>query len=106
MRSLTTVPDAMGEATDVLVPSDTCLAVILAANAPKSVPVPAGARHVLFSSTGNFWAKLGGPAILPEGDVTDGSAPELNPAARELMGAAAIGLVAPGPCAVGLAFYG
>ncbi len=106
MRSLTTVPDAMGESTDVLVPSDTCLAVVLPANVPKAVPVPAGARHVLFSGTGNFWAKLGGPAVLPVTDMLDGSAPELNPAGRELMGCGSIGLVAPGPCVVSLAFYG
>lgn len=106
MRSLTTVPDAMGEPTDVLVPSDTVYAVILGANTPKIVPVPVGARHVLFSGTGNFWAKLGGSAALPTGDILDGSAPELNPAARELMGSGSIGLVSPGPCTVSLAFYG
>jgi hypothetical protein len=54
---------------------------VLAANVSESVVMPAAVRFVIFSSTCNFYAKLGGTAAVPGADITDGTASELNPTA-------------------------
>lgn len=106
MRTLVTSEDAMGRRTDFLSAPDTVKAVVLTAGASRLVPVPASARRVLAGATGNFWMAYGRAAVLPTADVTDGSAPELNPAARDLSGVTTLGLVAPADCVVCLAFFG
>lgn len=106
MHALITAEDAMGRRTDVLATSTMVLNVFLIAGAAKLIPVPPGARHVLFSATGNFWVRFGGAVALPVSDIIDGSGPELNPAARTVDAIAALGMVAPADCAVSLAFYG
>jgi len=96
----------MGRPSQVIPPSTTVYAVVLTAGTPWQVQVPSGALQELFSATGPFWARVGGAAQLPTADVLDGSAPELNPAARAVTAGSAIGLVAPATCTVSLAFYG
>lgn len=106
MLSLQTQQDAMGRMTDLIPVSDSSMALILAAGVGKQVTVPAGARNVLFSATGNFWLDSRGPATLPTGDVLNGSAPELNPSGRMVQPGQTLGLVAPAACAVNLCFFG
>lgn len=76
----------------------------LAANTAESHTVPDGATQVVFSGTTNFYALANGTAAVP-GDVTDGSAAELNPLVWLLDGVATIGLIAPAACVVTMTFY-
>lgn len=79
---------------------------VLAANTAEQHSVPAGARFVVFSATGDFYAKPDGGAIaVPSADVADGSAPELNPLSRSVESVTNISLIAPAACTVTLAFY-
>ena len=64
-------------------PSDYVLSRSLAASTAESFTVPTSprARFVLFSSNVDFYANWTTTATVP-GDVTDGSASELNPSMR------------------------
>lgn len=106
MKSLNTLEDAMGRVSSAVHPSDSVMAVLLTGGGAKRVDVPAGARLVLFSATGPFWAKFGGTAVVPTADILDGSAPELNPVGRSVAEVASIGLAASQACTVNLVFYG
>lgn len=105
MKSLIALQDAMGAATAALVRSDVSLAVPLAAGQSKTVAVPAEARVMLFNATGDVWVRFGGAAAVPSNDILDGSAPELNPIARDVSGIPSIGLAAPAACVANLIFY-
>ncbi len=91
-------------------PSDQVDAQVLSANTAARHTVPDGARYVLFAALGDFWAKFGDgtvTAVIPAGTVADGSAPEPNPAARQIPeGATHISLIATAATTVTLAFYG
>lgn len=93
MRAFLLQEDAMGQTSAILGPSDSIHAVVLEQNIPKSVPVPANARTVIFNGTGPFWVRYDAIPVVPTQDVLDGSAPELNPAARSLEDITTIGLV-------------
>jgi hypothetical protein len=81
----------------------------LAANQAKTHPVPAGARFVLFSPTADVYCRFGAAGLvvaLPSGDVTDGSAAELNPGARSIPPEVTeIALISPAECRITLCFY-
>ena len=76
----------------------------LAANTNETHTVPTGADFVIFSGSGDFYAKKNGAAAVP-GDVTDGTASELNPKQWYLDDTTSIGLIAPSACKVTLTFY-
>lgn len=105
MRGFRTLEDAMGRPTAALEPSDHRLAVLLSAGTPKSVAVPHDARIVVLNASGDFWCRFDGTASVPTADVLDGTASELNPICRSVVGVSTIGLVAGRDCAVGLAFF-
>ena len=53
----------------------------------QSTAIPAGARFVLMSATGTFYAKIGGSGVtaaVVTGTVADGSASMCNPTFRQL----------------------
>lgn len=105
MTPFITLEDAMGRRTDALNAPDCCLVVMLSSGVPKQVAVPHGAAVMLASCTGPFWVRYDGPAALPAVDIFDGTAPELNPAARSVAGLSSLGLVAPADCVLNLCFY-
>lgn len=78
---------------------------VLASGVAESDTVPADARLVMFSSTGNFYCKINGTAAIPAADVTDGTGSELNPSVRSVEAANTISLIAPTACVVTLAYY-
>lgn len=80
---------------------------VLAASANEDHTIPSGAKYVLFSSTADFYAKIGGTAAVPAADVTDGSGSELNPTVRHLSDSATtIGLISTvAGCVVTMSFY-
>jgi hypothetical protein len=81
----------------------------LATNTSKSVLIPADAISVNFSATGDFYAKfnVGAASVaIPTGDITDGSAPVLNPGARLIPeGATYILMIASAAAIVSLEFW-
>lgn len=85
--------------------SDYINARVLAAGVEESETVPTGARIVLFSSTSNFYLKVGATAAVPSTDVTNGSGSELNPIARLVAAAEVLHLIAPTACIVTMAYY-
>lgn len=76
----------------------------LAANTAEAHTVPTGATHVVFSATADFYVNYGGTAAVPA-DVTDGSASELNPVARDIRGITSLGLISAATCIVTMCFY-
>jgi hypothetical protein len=56
--------------------------VALAADTAKSFTVPAGANFMMFSPEMFFYLKKTSTFTIPAADVTDGTAPELNPGVR------------------------
>ncbi|WP_353862021.1 NAD/NADP transhydrogenase alpha subunit-like protein [Azospirillum formosense] len=106
MKGFMVTSDSMGKNTSIIPPSDTLMMLVLTAGVSKSVTVPAGARVMLLSATGNVFVRYGSAPSLPTGDILDGTAPELNPAARRVDGFTTVGLVAPMDCVTTLAFYG
>lgn len=85
--------------------SDTINAKVLAATVAEVETVPALAKCVLFSSTGNFYAKHNAAAAIPAADIADGTAPELNPGGYIVAATDTIGLIAPADCVITLAYY-
>lgn len=85
--------------------SDTINARVLAAGVAEVETVPTGAKCVLLSGTGDFYARHNTAAAVPAADVTDGSASELNPSAHIVEAADTIGIIAPANCVVTLAYY-
>lgn len=67
-------------------PSDTVNALQLAANTSERVPIPAGATTVSIAATADVYVKFGNSSVQAAvpGDVTNGSASSLNPAARSI----------------------
>jgi hypothetical protein len=67
----------------------------------ETFAVPDGAQFVLFSATGTFYAKFGTAtsaptAVVPSGDVADGTASLCNPTFRRILpGQTLISVAAP-----------
>jgi hypothetical protein len=54
----------------------------LAANTAKNIAIPANASVAIFSANADFYANYTGTAVVPAGDVTDGTGSEMNPTVR------------------------
>jgi hypothetical protein len=79
--------DADGQPHGCIVPQSQYIdAYVLKANTPKTIAIPAGARIALFSSDNDVWINFAGVAAIPEADVTNGSASDLNPSTRNVKG--------------------
>ena len=79
LTQLNLLTDSRGNITFARAPSDIVTARALGVSTAETDTVPVGAKYVIFSSTGDFYAKPNATATIP-GDVTDGTAAELNPA--------------------------
>lgn len=99
-----TFPQAIRELS-CLPPSDLVNALSLSGGVVESMKVPVDARYVVFSGTDNFYVAYDATATVP-GDVTDGTASELNPTMRDLKGVSSISIISPTSCVVTAAFYG
>ena len=88
--------------------SDTIYAVVLAASTSQQIAIPAGANKVLFSVNAgiDFYMLFANAAIsVPVGNITDGTAPELNPLLRICSGKSFVSLIAASNCVITMAFY-
>ena len=101
MRNL---PGSIGEYF-ALPPADHCDSFTLIAGTAAAFNVPQGAKYAMFASSGDFYAKYDGDATVPD-DVSDGSAPELNPTMRYVNGVRKISVVAPADVTVTVSYYG
>lgn len=69
-------------------PTDHVNSLSLLAGVAERVPIPSGRTFVVFSCTANYYAKVGDASVeagVP-GDISDGSASELNPMSYILHG--------------------
>ncbi len=94
-------------------PADYVDARVLGAGAAERHTIPTSPikpKYVVFSGDGNFYALFGDSTVtaaIPAADVTDGTAPELNPEAREIpAGATHISLIASAATVITMSFYG
>lgn len=97
------LPTSIGEYF-ALPPSDYCNSIDLVSGQAESMTVPETAKYALFASSGDFYVNYSAVAAVP-GDVTDGSAAELNPTMRYVTGINSISLVAPSDCNVTVSYY-
>lgn len=68
---------------------------------------PAGARYVIFSSTGpNFAIRANAAAVFPAGGLTDGSGSALNPSQRDVSDIDTLGIIADGSGILTIECYG
>ena len=77
-------------------------AMFLSANTAASYSVPTGANYLLFSGNASFYVSLTGTAVIPTGNVTNGTAPLLNPAMMPTTGLATqtLSFISPVACIV------
>lgn len=108
MKSLLQILDANRHPVIGLCPSDYVNAVVLVAGTAQTQAVPAGAKHVMFSSTADFYVNMVGAtaATVPGTAVTAGTACVLNPQLRAVDGATVIGIVSPSAAVVTMEYYG
>lgn len=78
---------------------------VLAANTAESVTVPAGASFALFAGTADFYVRTGGTAAVPAADISDGTAPVLNPTARAVTAGDTLSLVSASSCIVTISWH-
>lgn len=97
--------DSGGQFSSMIRPAPTYVnARSLAASTAESVTVPTGGKIALFAANCDFYANPTTTATVP-GDVTDGSASELNPAAWYLTGVTTISLISASTCIVTITIY-
>lgn len=80
-------------------------AVVLVENTESVIDIPQGAGICIFSSDSDFYVRADDEALIPQGDVTDGSASEMNPAQWDVHDVAKLHLIAPENSIVTLSFY-
>lgn len=80
-------------------------AIVLDGTNPTTNAVPTGARFVLFSSTGNFFARPDAVVTVPGSSLTDGSAGEINPTVWAVTDVTNIHVIASSAITVCLSFY-
>jgi hypothetical protein len=110
MKTMTFAQGGRGELTFARPFSDYIVAVVLLAAAAEGIEIPAGARFVVFNSTGDFYAVLSSVAVpkvaaVPSATVDDGSASELNPGHWSVAGYDGISIAVPDDCVVTMSFY-
>jgi hypothetical protein len=81
-----------GDGSFALRPADYVLSKALAASTAEAFTVPENATHVLLACTEDFFANWTTTATVP-GDVTDGTASDLNPDMRICRGVTSISVI-------------
>jgi len=106
MVKLVAARDDFGGNLGSVTPSDSRHALVLAATTAESITVPTGARIVAFNATNaEYWVDYDTTAVIPAVDVTDGSAAELSPKSRYVIGVTSISIIAPAATTVTLEFW-
>lgn len=90
---------------DVIYPPKYVNAYVLVAGVAQTVTIPAGARVAIFTSTGNFYVNWLTTAAVPATNVTNGSASELNPVARDLSGYTSFSMICSVNCVATITYF-
>lgn len=82
-------------------------AMVLAADTAESYTIPTGAKRIIFSADGNYYARFddGGDATVPSTEVVDGSSSFLNPAQLDITGVTSISFISSSARVITLAVY-
>jgi len=83
-------------------------ALMLLANVPERQAIPSGFQYVVISASSNIYCRLGDETVTasPPGDITDGSASELNPTGYVIHDDYThISILSSSNCIVTLAYY-
>lgn len=80
----------------------------LTAGTAKSLTVPSGAVFAFFVPVNgvNFAVAYDTTAVFPVADITDGTAPDLNPVGREIMGITTLSVISNTNTEITVLFYG
>jgi len=78
---------------------------VLVADEHKNITVPTGAKFALFCANSDIWVRVGGTAVVPVIDTTDGTGSELNPAIRYLDDETTIGIISQHATKICVMFY-
>lgn len=105
MKPFLIAADVNGQSSYSIPFSDYVNVQALAAGVAETVNLPSNAKFIIFSSTGDFYARINGTAVIPAGDITDGTGSEINPIIRSLVGVTSLSIIAPSGCQVTMAFY-
>jgi hypothetical protein len=106
MRKLTVAQDSNAKYSLFCIqPSDYVNARVLATGVAEVETVPTEAKKVLFSSTGNFFAKRNSAAAIAVADVDDGTGSVLNPEGWVVTAGDTIGVIAPANCVLTLEYF-
>lgn len=77
-------------------PSTNINARVLAASTAETITFPTGCSFVYFASDGDFYARWdGSTATIAAADITDGTASEINPTTRYVVGFSTVSVIAP-----------
>lgn len=84
-------------------------AIVMAQGVGRVHAVPSPCHWAVFSFTHDVFVRYGDSSVVvavPEASTSDGSGPELNPAARRIPdGVTHIALISPEDCAGSISFY-
>lgn len=107
MKQLAAASDGNGQHTFAIQGSDHIFHYTNIAGAAQTVTIPAEARIVVFSATGDFYARWdGSAAVIPVSNIVDGSGSECNPVARSVIPGRTFSIIANDAAnIVSLAFY-
>lgn len=111
MKILNNGLDANGRDIGLRAPSDSIMQRSLAANTKENIVIPEGATRVILAATANIWVLFGTSATsaVNTGDVTNGTASELNPSGYTITDLAStvtdISIISDAACIVTAAFY-
>lgn len=108
MRNLDNAQDQQGQDVDLRPVSDSIYQLDLTADVSERITIPADAKAVIFSCTQNYWIKVGDNTATAAntGDVSNGSASELNPAGYTLdTGETHIAAISDSNAIITMAFY-
>jgi hypothetical protein len=81
-------------------------AMVLSASTADSYTVGAGITLLFFNATTDFWASTAGTAVVPTGNVTNGSAAKLNPVMRQVKAGDVISFISESDCIISIEKFG
>lgn len=79
--------------------------LVLAANTAKSYTIPEGAKILNIVADGDYWLAADATAVIPSGDVTDGSGSALNPGLISVVGITTLSFKSLLGCNVSISVY-
>jgi hypothetical protein len=105
MKRLSVMLDPNGWPLSGIITSDYIDTAVLVGGAAKSMTVPTGARYVRLKGTVVFYVNLVTTAVVPAGDVTNGTGVMASPDILFVEGVTTISLIASVAATITLEYY-